>query len=161
MKKNKNGFTLIEILVVITMMGILFSIPLSKPPLDKFKLENEIESIAADMRWARKKAILDNKTYIFRIYTIKEDSSDNKIPYYFYIKEKGQKIIKRKGYYPANLILYKTLKLKIVNKDYYEWIRFNNTATARGGTIGLSKPQKTEEKYSVTVNQLGRIRIEK
>ena len=45
--------------------------------------------------------------------------------------------------------------------DYYEWIRFNNTATARGGTVALAKAEQGAEKHSITVNQLGRVRIEK
>ncbi|MFN2340967.1 MAG: prepilin-type cleavage/methylation domain-containing protein, partial [Halanaerobium sp.] len=101
------------------------------------------------------KAILDNQTYIFRIYTVKESSNSNKIPYYFYIKEDGNKVIKKKGYYGSGLILYKTLSHKVVEGDYYEWIRFNNTATARGGTVALARAGPDVKKYSITVNQLG------
>ena len=140
-------------------MGILFSAAYRPPLNTEFEVEKEIESIAADLRWARKKAILDNKTYIFRIYTRKENEDDNKIPYYFYIKKDGKKIIKKKGYYAANLILYKTLSLRMVEADYYEWIRFNNTAKARGGTVALAEADS--KKYSITVNQLGRVRVEK
>lgn len=159
--KGNNGFTLIEILLVISIMGILLAgFPLGAP-VEKFKLQAEIESIAADLRWARKKAILDNESYVFRIYTVKEKTEKSKIPYYFYIKEDDKKIIKRKGYYSAKYILYKTLSHKVVKKDYYEWIRFNNTATARAGTIALGTADKNSKKHSITVNQLGRVRIEK
>lgn len=159
--KNSKGFTLIEILVVISIMGILLTITPFKAPVEKFKLETEIEIMAADLRWARKRAILDNESYIFRIYTVKEKTEDSKIPYYFYIKEDDKKIIKRKGYYSAKYVLYKTLSHKVVKKDYYEWIRFNNTATARAGTIALGTAEKNSKKYSITINQLGRVRIEK
>lgn len=158
---KSKGFTLIELMLVISIMGILFSAAYFKAPLDKFKIETQIESIAADMRWARKKAILDNQTYIFRIYSSKQNLNSNKIPYYFYFKQDGKNIIQKRGYYSADLLLYKTLSLNLVEKEYYEWIRFNNTATARGGTIALSKASKDAKKYSVTVNQLGRVRIEK
>ncbi|TDO92274.1 prepilin-type N-terminal cleavage/methylation domain-containing protein [Halanaerobium saccharolyticum] len=159
--KNNRGFTLIEVLLVITIMGILFTVSYRPQLKNNFQIEQEIECLAADLRWARNKAILDSQTYIFRIYTVKENSGDNKIPYYFYIKEAGQKIIKRKGYYSSSLILYKTLSFKIVDDEYYEWIRFNNTATARGGTVALAEAQVGAKKYSITVNQLGRVRIEK
>ncbi|PUU90697.1 MAG: hypothetical protein CI947_1398 [Halanaerobium sp.] len=159
--KAEQGFTLIEVLLVITVMGILFSVSYQPQFKDGFKIEQEIESLAADLRWARNKAILDNQTYIFRIYTIKESADKNKIPYYLYVKEDGRKIIKKKGYYSAGLILYKTLSLKVVEGDYYEWIRFNNTATARGGTVALAEAKIGAQKYSITVNQLGRVRIEK
>jgi len=159
--ENNAGFTLFELLLVITMMGILFTISYQPQLKENFSVEQEIEGLAADMRWARNKAILDNQTYIFRIYTVKEDINSNKIPYYFYVKKDNKKIIKKKGYYSSGLILYKTLSLKVVEADYYEWIRFNNTATARGGTVGLAEADKDAEKYSITVNQLGRVRIEK
>lgn len=155
------GFTLIEVMLVIIVMGILFSAAYFKVPLDDFKLESQIESIAADLRWARKKAILDNESYIFRIYSIKQNINSNKIPYYLYIKKDGKNFIQKKGYYSSNLILYKTLGLKLVENDYYEWIRFTNTATARGGTIALAAPDKNAKKYIITVNQLGRVKIEK
>ena len=159
--KNSGGFTLIEVLLLITVMGILFTVSYQPELKNNFQIEQQIEGLAADLRWARNKAILDDQTYIFRIYTVKEMSSSSKIPYYFYVKEDGDKIIKKKGYYSSNLILYKTLSHKLVETDYYEWIRFNNTATARGGTVALAAAQPDARKYSVTVNQLGRVRVEK
>lgn len=158
---KQKGYTLFELLLVISVMGILFTAAIPANPAQEFKVEQEVESLAADLRWARNKAVLDNETYIFRIYTIKEKSSSNKIPYYFYIKEDGREIVKRKGYYSANLILHKTLSFKIVEADYYEWIRFNNTATARGSTIAFAKAYPGAKIYSITVNQLGRVRVEK
>lgn len=155
------GFTLIEILIVITIIGVLFSLSYCFQSKKNFAVEQEIETLASDLRWARNKAVLDNQTYIFRIYTTKENFSENKIPYYFYIKKNGKKIIKKRGYYASKLILYKTLNFNLVESNYYEWIRFNNTATARGGTIALAKANPGAKKYSVTVNQLGRVRVEK
>ena len=160
MKRN-GGFTLFEVLLVISIMGILFTVSYRPQLKEDFQIEQQIERLAADLRWARNKAILDNRTYIFRIYTVKEDSSSSKIPYYFYIKEDGHKIIKKKGYYSSSLILYKTLSLKIVDSEYYEWIRFNYTATARGGTVALAGVRPGAKKFMVTVNQLGRVRVEK
>ncbi|KXS50488.1 pilus assembly FimT family protein [Halanaerobium congolense] len=161
MKKYEGGFSLIELLLVITIMGILLTISFRPQLKSDFEIKQQLDSLAADLRWARNKAILDNQTYIFRIYTVKESSAANKIPYYFYVKENDQKIIKKKGYYSSDLILYKTLSLKVVEAEYYEWIRFNNTATARGGTVGLAKAHPNAEKYKVTVNQLGRVKVEK
>lgn len=159
--KNREGFTLIEVLLVITVLGILFTVSYQPDLKNDFQIEQQIEGLAADLRWARNKAILDDQTYIFRIYTVKENSSSNKIPYYFYVKEDGNKIIKKKGYYSSNLILYKTLSHKAVEGEYYEWIRFNNTATARGGTVALAGARPAAKKFSITVNQLGRVRVEK
>ena len=158
---KRSGFTLIEVLLVISIMGILFTVSYQPQLKNDFKIEQEIECLAADLRWARNKAILDNQTYIFRIYTVKENSSASKIPYYLYVKDDGHKMIKKKGYYSSSLILYKTLSYKVVEADYYEWIRFNNTATARGSTIALAEAQPAARKYSITVNQLGRVKVEK
>lgn len=161
MKKYEAGFSLIELLLVITIMGILLTISFKPQLKNDFEIKQQINCLASDFRWARNKAILDNQTYIFRIYTVKENINSNKIPYYFYTKENNNKVIKKKGYYSSDLILYKTLSLKVVEAEYYEWIRFNNTATARGGTVGLAKAHPNAEKYKVTVNQLGRVRVEK
>lgn len=146
---------------MLTIMGILFTISYQPELKNDFQIEQEIEHLAADLRWARNRAILDNQTYIFRIYTVKESSSSSKIPYYFYVKEDGHKIIKKKGYYSSSLILYKTLSHRVVEAEYYEWIRFNNTATARGSTVALARAQPAARKYSITVNQLGRVKVEK
>ncbi|WP_076543616.1 pilus assembly FimT family protein [Halanaerobium kushneri] len=159
--EKRQGFTLIEILVVITVMGILFTISYRPQFKNDFTIRQEINCLAADFRWARNKAILDNQTYIFRIYTIKESPESSKIPYYFYVEEDENMIIKKKGYYSSDLILYKTLSYKAVTDNYYEWIRFNNTATARGGTVALAKAKTGARKYSITVNQLGRVKVEK
>lgn len=158
---NNQGYTLLELLLVITIIGILLTVSLPVKTSKNFKIRQEIESLAADMRWARNKAVLDNTTYIFRIYTVKENPNVDKIPYYFYIKKDGKQIIKKKGYYSSSLILYKNLNFKIVESEYYEWIRFKYTATARAGTIAFSKASTDAKKYSITVNQLGRVRVEK
>lgn len=159
--KSESGFTLLELLLVIFILGTISSLFLSQPAQpNKYRLDKEIEELAADLRWARNKAVLDNKTYIFRIYTGSDSSTeDYRNPYYFYIESEGKKIIKRRGSYPADLILYKNLELAELEVEYYEWIRFMGTATARGGTIGLA--EAGGDIYSVTVNQLGRVRIEK
>lgn len=159
--KSKSGYTLLELLLVILILGTISSLFLIQPAqYNKYRLDKEIEELAADLRWARNKAVLDNKTYIFRIYTNSDSSNEqHQNPYYFYIESEGAKLIKRRGSYPADLILYKNLEYAELEADYYEWIRFRSTATARGGTIGLAEPGG--DIYSITVNQLGRVRIEK
>jgi prepilin-type N-terminal cleavage/methylation domain-containing protein len=159
--KSEAGYTLLELLLVIFILGSISSTFLIQPAqYNKYRLDKEIEELAADFRWARNKAVLDNKTYIFRIYTNSDSSTEqHQNPYYFYVESEGEKLIKRRGSYPADLILYKNLELLELEVDYYEWIRFRSTATARGGTIGLAEPGG--DIYSITVNQLGRVRIEK
>lgn len=159
--KSEAGYTLLELLLVIFILGSISSTFLVQPAqYNKYRLDKEIEELAADFRWARNKAVLDNKTYIFRIYTNSDSSTEqHQNPYYFYVESEGEKLIKRRGSYPADLILYKNLELLELEVDYYEWIRFRSTATARGGTIGLAEPGG--DIYSITVNQLGRVRIEK
>ncbi|RCW50524.1 MULTISPECIES: prepilin-type N-terminal cleavage/methylation domain-containing protein [unclassified Halanaerobium] len=157
-KLNKNsGFTLLEVMLVIIIIGtVSIFIPNLKESRENYELKRTISVLKADLRWARAEAILKNKKYVFRIYTI---SNGDKIPYYFYTEENDQKIIKRRGYYSAELLLYKTINLQLIEDEYYEWIRFMGSGMARGGTIGLSYPGG--EIYSLTVNQLGRVRSEK
>ncbi|MGM0603311.1 MAG: pilus assembly FimT family protein [Bacillota bacterium] len=154
---NKNsGFTLLEVMLVII---IILSVSIFMPSINKnsrnYELEKTVSTLKSDLRWARAKAVLENEKYIFRIYTISES---DKIPYYFYIEKDDQKIIKRRGYYSNKLLLYKTVGLKLVENEYYEWIRFMGSGKARGGTIGFSYPDG--QIYSLTVNQLGRVRCE-
>lgn len=155
---NKNsGFTLLEVMLVIIIIGsVSIFIPNLKESRENYELKRTVSVLKADLRWARAKAILENKKYVFRIYSI---SNGDKIPYYFYTEENDQKIIKRKGYYSAELLLYKTVSLRLIEDEYYEWIRFMGSGKARGGTIGFSYPGG--KIYSLTVNQLGRVRSEK
>ena len=159
--KLENAYTLLELLLVIFILGTISSFALIQPAHhNQYRLDKEIEELAADFRWARNKAVLDNKTYIFRIYTKSENSiEEDQTPYYFYIEAEGDKLIKRRGSYPSDLILYKNLEHVELDIDYYEWIRFRSTATARGGTIGFAEPGG--DIYSITINQPGRVRIEK
>ncbi len=161
MKTNRNqGYTLLEVVVVISIIAVLSSAAvISSRNIEQYRLDEEIEMIAADLRWARKKAILDNQTYIFKIYTSLDNQFEKRIPYYFYVDQDGEEVIKRRGSYSADLILYKTLSLRIIEDEYYDWIRFTDHATARAGTIGLGRAGG--EIYSITVNKLGRVRIEK
>jgi len=157
-KSNKNsGFTLLEVMLIIIIIGsVSIFIPNIKENSENYELKRTVSVLKSDLRWARSKAILENKKYIFRIYTI---SNGDKIPYYFYTEENDQKIIKRRGYYSAEFLLYKTLSLRLIEDEYYEWIRFMGSGKARGGTIGFSYPGKGI--HSLTVNQLGRVRSEK
>ena len=61
---DQTGFSLIEILIVITVMGILFTVALPVNPAKDFEIKQQLESLAADLRWARNKAVLDNQIYI-------------------------------------------------------------------------------------------------
>ncbi|SFL08954.1 prepilin-type N-terminal cleavage/methylation domain-containing protein [Halanaerobium salsuginis] len=158
--KNKQGFTLLELLFILIIISIMMSFALPVVHKDDFTMKQLVRKLALDFRWARNKAILDNQCYIFKIYSINPDSNQERIPYYFYIEKDGKEIIKRKGSYPANLILYKTQNYQPVTENYYDWIRFNSTATARASTIAFSRPENNSKKYAITINQLGRIKIE-
>ena len=154
------GYTLLELMLVLVIMGILFSTSFiyRSQKVQDYKLEQLLESLAAEFRWARNKSVLDNQTYIFRIYSSSEQGQ-HEIPYYFYTIEEGREVIKKKGSYPAHFLVYKSLDFELISDDYYEWIRFSSSAAARGGTIAFSRPGS--KIYSLTVNQLGRVRIEK
>ncbi|ADQ14842.1 pilus assembly FimT family protein [Halanaerobium hydrogeniformans] len=154
------GYTLLELMLVIVMIGVLFStsfIYRSQMTQD-YQLEQLLESLAADFRWARNRAVIDGQTYIFRIYS-SPGPGQHKIPYYFYTIEDSREVIKKKGSYPAHFLLYKSLDFELISEQYYDWIRFSSSAAARGGTIAFSRADA--EIYSLTVNQLGRVRIEK
>ena len=160
MKNSETGSTLIELLLVIIIISIMTGAAVqSTKPRDLYSLNRDIEMIAADLRWARNKAVLDNKTYVFRIFTSNPGQNSLRIPYCIYVEEAGQKIIKRRGSYSAEFTLYRTLDNIPVIEDYYEWIRFRSTASARGGSIALG--DNSGRIYRTVVNQLGRVRIEK
>ncbi|RQD73859.1 MAG: prepilin-type cleavage/methylation domain-containing protein [Halanaerobium sp. MSAO_Bac5] len=147
-------------MLVLLVVGILFSSSYlyRANTAQHHKLGELIDSLGVEFRWARNRAVIDNQSYIFRIYS-SPNSGQDEIPYYFYTIEEGREVIKKKGSYPAHFLVYKTLDHQLITDQYYEWIRFSNTSAARGGTIAFSAPGS--KIYSITVNQLGRVRIEK
>ena len=161
-KANK-AFTLIEIIAVILIISA-FSLILI-PNFDiafESSLKATIDKIAIDFRWARTKAIIDNKKYYFRIYRdddIYKIDSDDKSDYIFFSKEENGEIdILKEGTYPSNYTLYKNKSVVLIEDNYYERINFTPYGTALTGTIVLKS--ETGKLFKITVNSQGRVIIE-
>ncbi len=78
--KNKNGFSLIELLMIITIIGILLGYAgiSSKAWLDRYRVESQMKKMFADLMNARISAMQKNRTYFVTLaatqYTIYEDT---------------------------------------------------------------------------------------
>lgn len=67
--KNRAGFTLIEIVLVLVLIGILLSIVM--PNIGYFKTLHEkleMREFRRDILWARNKAIIESRDYIVHFY---------------------------------------------------------------------------------------------
>ncbi|MGM0409276.1 MAG: pilus assembly FimT family protein [Bacillota bacterium] len=163
-KYSNSAFTLIEIIAVILMISVFSFILIPKFNIAfDYSLKASIEKIAIDLRWARTKAIIDNKKYYFRIYKdddIYKIDSDDKSDYIIFSKEENGEInILKEGNYPSKYTLYKNKSVDLVEDDYFERINFTPYGTSRLGTIVLKS--NTGKLFKVIVNSQGRVIIEK
>jgi len=159
----ERGFVLIELIMALTLMGLLFT---TVTPVFSFlnnsELNAAIDEIVFTLRWARTKAIIDNKDYYFRIYRsdniYKVDNDRDNDFIIYYKNEEDQEIIIKEGEFSGELKLYKNLNPKLIMSDYYDRLKFKPEGTASNGTIGLKN--NNEIMKQVVVSQLGRVRIE-
>ncbi len=157
------GFTLIEIIMVIAVLAICASMFLPfRGLVIGFKTRTIVKDMVSTLRWARSKAIILNKTLIFRIYRdddlFREDNDDN-IDYLIYYKNQDNSLnVVKIGSYPGSFKLYKNIHPRIIEENFYERIRFTGQGTALSGTIGLKN--ESGDLYQIIVSQLGRVRLE-
>jgi prepilin-type N-terminal cleavage/methylation domain-containing protein len=162
---NSNyGFTLLEILVVISIIGLISVIvPLPTSLISNTNLDLVVDKILSDLRWARMMAIVNNRTYCFRIYSnqnIYKNNLNGLSDYIIYYENKlGQPVVVRHGEYPAELVLYKNLTPVMITDDFYERVKFYGYGTAMTGTIGLKNDEG--KLVQIVISQRGRIRVEK
>lgn len=157
-KTSNKGFTLIEIMMVLTIMGIiLYFTFLPENFVINCRFDSVIDRLVINLRWARMKAILDNRDYNFKIYA-EDNNYDGKCKYIIYYESEDHTVIIRKGEYPAEYTLYKDLHPVKINSEFYDRIKFTCYGTAVNGTIGLENESGNLTK--VVVSQMGRIRIE-
>ena len=72
---NKNGFTLIELIVVLTLIGLisLLVLPVLTDSLNRLSMKTSLKEMAATMRRARSLAVSHKKNYTFHLNTIKKE----------------------------------------------------------------------------------------
>lgn len=157
---HQKGYTLIELVVVVAVISIIVVVsPVSRNLYRSLETLISVRNIIMDFRWARMKAIEDNKDLRIRVYkddNIYKKDKDFQSDYIIYEESSGEII--RSGVFPDYLILYKNLNEVRINKDYYERIKFRYDGTASHGTVGLKLGSRI---YKIVVSQLGRVRLAK
>lgn len=137
MVRGRNGFTLVELLVVLAIMAMLIMI--ATPPifsvLPKMEAKSGAREVAAALREARSRAILSNTDVVFSIdlkghyFTISGDKQIHALP-----KD-------------VNLSLY-TAQQELIDETSGN-IRFFPDGSSTGGRVGLSSARSS---YNVAVN---------
>lgn len=136
--KNCKGFTLIEILIVISIISILLLIPITRgTALLGLKERKELKEFKSDIEYARNKAIIESS-----LYTVQIDSSKNTYTISNY-SNLGRNIIKRKEL---------TNGLKIIKTNIYgNELRFSYSgAPLSAGTIFLENRNSENIELIVT-----------
>lgn len=68
-KREPNGFTLIELVLVLVLMGLIagLTLPFVASTLDRIKLQSEVRQIASALQFARSEAISKKTLFTFNI----------------------------------------------------------------------------------------------
>ncbi len=102
--KDTKGFTLIEVILVVSILSILFTIPvLNTNYLLKFVERKEINELKEDIYYARNRAIVESKIYSVDILVDKNS-------YAIYTYDTYRKLIKSKKLKGNLKIKYTTIK---------------------------------------------------
>lgn len=136
--KNLKGFTLIEILIVISIISILLMIPIFRgTALWDFKERKELKEFKNDIEYARNRAIVESN-----LYTVQIDPSKNSYTISKY-SNTGPKIIKKKE-------LSKGIKIMKTNIERNEITFSYSGAPLISGTIYLENKKGEEVEIKVT-----------
>lgn len=131
-KKTRQGYTLLEILVVLALISIILSIAIpSIKVIGNFEEKKEMKNFRRDIISARNMAIIEGSIYVLTIY--EKDNS-------YIIKSKG-KVIKNIKLAYWEIMPENTLDSKI---------KFLSTGSPdKGGTIGLKNKRKKITKLTI------------
>ncbi|MGM0472410.1 MAG: GspH/FimT family pseudopilin [Bacillota bacterium] len=147
MRQHREGFTLIEVMVVITVIGILagmgsFGV---RDFLGYYRLKSQAYTLASNLQKAKQLAINQRQDYGIKV------------------KDDGYQLIN----FDTGEVIYSTeLNQGIIfdrNDDFtgdeIKFVPTGNTDWSFSGTIILKNGQ--QQKYEVVVSVLGRIRVDK
>jgi len=143
-KKSSNGFTLIELVSVITILGLLsiIVVPDFKKTFGKYKLEVAAQELAQNIRLTQQKSITEGVSY--------------KIVFDLNRKDNYQMLSGRQG-----------KLIKLPSGVYFDWTTYSEVdktlvfyptgAPNRGGTIAITNGKETL--YVIVSIATGRVRI--
>ena len=130
---RKDGFTLIELIVVLALFSILFSIAAPKlGMLNRYKENEELKICKRDLFFARNQAIVNGKIHYFKL-----DYSKNS----YFIMADGKEI--KRVYFNSGLSL-------VHNPNISEFTFGRSGAPLESGTINLKTSYNKIFKLSVT-----------
>lgn len=134
---NKYGYTLVELLVVLALIGIVLSIAIPSINLIFVNFEKkELMEFKRDMNFARNRALMENG-----VYTIRIDIPGNK---YYILEESDKKsVVKEKEFSNG-------IRFTVNNLDHS--ISFYPTgSTSKVGTIRLTNKKDQDIEITITM----------
>lgn len=158
MKRNRKwqkGFTLLEILLVLALLGLLLAYPKTRIFSSIQSQKSMVGIIASDLRWARMNAILTNERFQVKVYP----HGTSALPEYRIIASgKDGDIIVQKRELPKEYTLYRNVNPRLIEEEEFHWTTFTPQGSARTGTLGLQN--EDGRLVQIIISNMGRIRIE-
>lgn len=158
MRRDDRGFTMIEVVMALFLLGLLFFVmPLPGTFSAVKKQDATIGMIAADLRWARMNAILQNRRYQVKVFRDGYgDSSEQELIIFF--MEGEEEMMAIRSSIPKEYTLYRNLNPRLMEEEFH-WTTFTPQGSAGTGTLGLMNEEGRLVK--IIISNMGRVRIEK
>ncbi|HHU76749.1 MAG TPA: prepilin-type N-terminal cleavage/methylation domain-containing protein [Firmicutes bacterium] len=147
LKKNRKGFTFIELVITLALLGLLLAIALPcLPALSNYRLEGAARKMAADLRLIKNEAISSGKACQIKFFVYDQS-------YYLYLADRNQIVRLPEG---ISFIGDTNFNKDSLNRPY---VLFNVLGRPNmGGTVILGS-RDGGRRYIILTPVTGRVRV--